>query len=110
MIDNSVLTCLDFVCTHSLTLCDGMNCLICSTDWFIFDIPLVQPPKRSPQTRGTTVCRSRRSGTIAQPAAAMIAPDPDLLIPIRAPYPCEEEGVFLKTLKKQYVSFCSFRG
>nr|XP_040043557.1 stromal interaction molecule 2-like isoform X1 [Gasterosteus aculeatus aculeatus] len=61
----------------------------------------VQPPKRSPQTRGTTVCRSRRSGTIAQPAAAMIAPDPDLLIPIRAPYPCEEEGVFLKTLKKQ---------
>ncbi|KAM8879481.1 stromal interaction molecule 2-like [Spinachia spinachia] len=61
----------------------------------------VQPLKRSPQTRGSTVCRSRRTGTIAQPAAAMIAPDPDLLVPIRAPYPCEEEGVFLKTLKKQ---------
>ncbi|XP_037328905.2 stromal interaction molecule 2-like [Pungitius pungitius] len=61
----------------------------------------VQPMKRSPQTRGSTICRSRRPGTIVPPAAAMIAPDPDLLIPVRAPYPCEEEGVFLKSLKKQ---------
>lgn len=35
----------------------------------------------------------------------MISPDPDLLIPIRTPYTCfeDEEGRFLKTLKKQYV-------
>ncbi|KAK9540133.1 hypothetical protein VZT92_002602 [Zoarces viviparus] len=61
----------------------------------------VQPLKRSPQTRGSTICRSRRPGTITQPAAAVIGPDPDLLIPTRAPYPCEEEGLFPKTLKKQ---------
>ncbi|XP_073321836.1 stromal interaction molecule 2 [Pagrus major] len=63
----------------------------------------VPPPKRSPRTRGSTICRSRRPGVITQPPAGMISPDPDLLIPIRSPYPCfdEEEGHFLKTLKKQ---------
>lgn len=63
----------------------------------------VAPHKRSPRTRGSTICRSRRPGVIAQPPAAMISPDPDLLIPIRAPYPCydEDETLFLKTLKKQ---------
>ncbi|XP_056229030.1 stromal interaction molecule 2 [Seriola aureovittata] len=63
----------------------------------------VPPPKRSPRTRGSTICRTRRPGVIAQPPAAMILQDPDLLIPIRAPYPCfdEEEELFLKTLKKQ---------
>ncbi|XP_044046819.1 stromal interaction molecule 2 isoform X2 [Siniperca chuatsi] len=63
----------------------------------------VPPLKRSPRTRGSTICRSRRPGTVTQPPVAMISPDPDLLIPIRAPYPCfdEEEGLFLKTLKKQ---------
>ncbi|XP_042341597.1 stromal interaction molecule 2 [Plectropomus leopardus] len=68
-------------------------------------LPQMQVPvptlKRSPRTQGSTVCRSRRHGVITQPPAAMISPDPDLLIPIRAPYPCEEEGLFLKTLKKQ---------
>ncbi|XP_040892852.1 stromal interaction molecule 2 [Toxotes jaculatrix] len=59
--------------------------------------------KRSPRTQGSTICRPRRSGVIAQPPAALISPDPDLLIPIRAPYPCfdEEEGFFRKTIKKQ---------
>lgn len=80
-----------------------MTCLICCADWFIFDLPLVQPLKRSPQIRGPTICRSRRPATIPQPAAAMISPEPDLLIPTRASYPCEEGGMFLKTLKKQYV-------
>ncbi|XP_045902346.1 stromal interaction molecule 2 isoform X1 [Micropterus dolomieu] len=63
----------------------------------------VPPLKRSPKTRGSTICRSRRTGNITQPPASMISSDPDLLIPIRAPYPCfdEEEGLFLKTLKKQ---------
>ncbi|XP_056266240.1 stromal interaction molecule 2-like isoform X2 [Pseudoliparis swirei] len=61
----------------------------------------VQPLKRSPQIRGPTICRSRRPATIPQPAAAMISPEPDLLIPTRASYPCEEGGMFLKTLKKQ---------
>ncbi|XP_047435650.1 stromal interaction molecule 2 [Mugil cephalus] len=63
----------------------------------------VQPLKRSPQTRGSTLCRPRRPGVITQPPAAMISQDPDLLIPIRAPYPCydEEEGLYRKTLKKQ---------
>ncbi|XP_037620846.1 stromal interaction molecule 2 isoform X1 [Sebastes umbrosus] len=60
----------------------------------------VPPLKRSPQPRGSTMCRSRRPG-VTQLPAAMMSPDPDLLIPIRAPYPCEEEGLFLKTLKKQ---------
>ncbi|XP_059183444.1 stromal interaction molecule 2 [Centropristis striata] len=65
-------------------------------------IPASTPPlKRSPRTRGSTICRSRRPGVIPQPPATMISQDPDLLIPIRAPYPCEEEGLFLKTLKKQ---------
>ncbi|KAM3622536.1 uncharacterized protein V6R79_000020 [Siganus canaliculatus] len=55
---------------------------------------------RSPRTRGSTLCRSRRSGIITQP---LISSDPDLLIPIRAPYPCfdEEEGRFRKSLRKQ---------
>ncbi|XP_071360346.1 stromal interaction molecule 2 [Trachinotus anak] len=67
-------------------------------------MPVPVPPlKRSPRTRGSAICRSRRSGIIAQSPAAMISPDPDLLIPIRAPYPCfdEEDELFLKTLKKQ---------
>ncbi|GAA6214670.1 stromal interaction molecule 2-like [Lates japonicus] len=62
----------------------------------------VPPMKRSPRTRGSTICRPRRPGVITQPPTAMISPDPDLLIPIRAPYPCfdEEDELFLKTLKK----------
>uniref|UniRef100_A0A671XN01 Stromal interaction molecule 2 n=1 Tax=Sparus aurata TaxID=8175 RepID=A0A671XN01_SPAAU len=70
-------------------------------------MPVTAPPlKRSPRTRGSTICRSRRPGVITQPTAGMISQDPDILIPIRSPYPCfdEEEGRFLKTLKKQYVS------
>uniref|UniRef100_A0A8P4FWJ8 SAM domain-containing protein n=1 Tax=Dicentrarchus labrax TaxID=13489 RepID=A0A8P4FWJ8_DICLA len=73
--------------------------------WFIFGLPSfpVPPMKRSPQTRGSTLCRARRPGVINQPQAGIISQDPDLLIPIRAPYPCfdEEEELFLKTLKKQ---------
>ncbi|XP_028994236.1 stromal interaction molecule 2 [Betta splendens] len=63
----------------------------------------VQPMKRSPRTRGSNLCRSRRHGAINQPPVALISPDPDLLIPIRAPYHRfdEEEGIFLKTIKKQ---------
>ncbi|XP_076583686.1 stromal interaction molecule 2 [Chaetodon auriga] len=63
----------------------------------------VPPLKRSPRTQRSTICRSRRSGVITQPPAGIISTDPDLLIPIRAPYPCfdEEDGRFLKTLKKQ---------
>lgn len=63
----------------------------------------VQPLKCSPRTHGSTICRSRRPGVISQPPAAMISPDPDLLIPIRAPYPGfdEEESLLRKTLKKQ---------
>uniref|UniRef100_A0A3Q3H3U4 Tromal interaction molecule 2a n=1 Tax=Labrus bergylta TaxID=56723 RepID=A0A3Q3H3U4_9LABR len=63
----------------------------------------VQPLKRSPRTQGSTICRSRRPGVVTQPQIAMISQDPDLLIPSRAPYPCldEEQGHFLKTLKKQ---------
>ncbi|KAI3352441.1 hypothetical protein L3Q82_005399 [Scortum barcoo] len=67
-------------------------------------IPVPVPPlKRSPLTRGSTICRSRCPGIITPTPAAMISVDPDLLIPIRAPYPCldEEQGLFLKTLKKQ---------
>ncbi|XP_063739378.1 stromal interaction molecule 2-like isoform X2 [Eleginops maclovinus] len=60
----------------------------------------VSPLKASPRTRGSSIIRSRRPG-VTQPPAAMISPDPDLLIPIRAPYPSEEEAHFLKTLKKQ---------
>uniref|UniRef100_UPI0037E831A4 stromal interaction molecule 2-like isoform X2 n=2 Tax=Semicossyphus pulcher TaxID=241346 RepID=UPI0037E831A4 len=66
-------------------------------------VPPVTTLKRSPRTQGSTICRSRRPGVITQPPATMISPDPDLLIPIRAPYPCldEEPERFLKTLKKQ---------
>ncbi|KAM7419154.1 hypothetical protein PAMA_016329 [Pampus argenteus] len=67
-------------------------------------IPVPAPPlKRSPQTRGSTISRSRRSGVITQPTATIISSDPDLLIPIRAPYPCldEEEELLLKNLKQQ---------
>ncbi|XP_041641786.1 stromal interaction molecule 2 [Cheilinus undulatus] len=67
-------------------------------------MPVPVPPlKRSPRTQGSTICRSRRSGILTQPQAAMISSDPDLLIPIRTPFPCldEEQGVFLKNLKKQ---------
>ncbi|XP_049900439.1 stromal interaction molecule 2 [Epinephelus moara] len=65
-------------------------------------MPVPVPPlKRSPRTRGSTICRSRRPGVITQPPTTMISPDPDLLIPIRAPYPHEEEGLLMKTLKKQ---------
>lgn len=61
------------------------------------------PMKRSPRTQGSTICRSRRPGVITQPQSTMISSDPDLLIPIRSPYPCfeEEESFLLKTLKKQ---------
>nr|XP_046268839.1 stromal interaction molecule 2-like isoform X1 [Scatophagus argus] len=63
----------------------------------------VPPMKRSPRTKGSTIRRSRRTGIITQPTASMVSSDPDLLIPIRSPYPCfdEEEGRFLKSLKKQ---------
>ncbi|CAI5680217.1 unnamed protein product [Oreochromis niloticus] len=62
----------------------------------------VAPLKRSPRAR-VSICRSRRSGVIPQPSAALISPDPDLLIPIRTPYSSydEEEEHFRKTLKKQ---------
>uniref|UniRef100_A0A669BK67 Stromal interaction molecule 2 n=1 Tax=Oreochromis niloticus TaxID=8128 RepID=A0A669BK67_ORENI len=61
----------------------------------------VAPLKRSPRAR-VSICRSRRSGVIPQPSAALISPDPDLLIPIRTPYSSydEEEEHFRKTLKK----------
>ncbi|XP_068178793.1 stromal interaction molecule 2-like [Antennarius striatus] len=63
----------------------------------------VQPMTRSPRSKGSTVCRTRHPGIVTQPQVGMISPDPDLLIPIRATYTCfdEEEGRFLKTLKKQ---------
>nr|XP_019955927.1 PREDICTED: stromal interaction molecule 2-like [Paralichthys olivaceus] len=63
----------------------------------------VAPLKRSPRRQGSTVCRPRRPGVITQPLTTMISQDPDLLIPIRGPYPCfdEEESFFRKTLKKQ---------
>ncbi|KAG7283052.1 hypothetical protein CRUP_012945 [Coryphaenoides rupestris] len=53
--------------------------------------------KRSPQTRGSVICRSRRPGVIVPPPATMISSDPDLLIPIRAPMPRaeDEEGCFM---------------
>uniref|UniRef100_A0A3Q0SDE3 Stromal interaction molecule 2 n=1 Tax=Amphilophus citrinellus TaxID=61819 RepID=A0A3Q0SDE3_AMPCI len=73
------------------------NCLISG-----FPPVSVAPLKRSPRAR-VSIRRSRRSGVIPQPPAAMISPDPDLLIPIRTSYPCYdgEEEQFLKTLKKQ---------
>ncbi|XP_053712370.1 stromal interaction molecule 2-like [Synchiropus splendidus] len=63
----------------------------------------VQPLKRSPRNLGSTICRTRRPGVITQPTATMLSADPDLLLPIRAPYPCfdEGDGFFIKTLKKQ---------
>ncbi|XP_017281312.1 stromal interaction molecule 2 [Kryptolebias marmoratus] len=68
-------------------------------------LPQMQGPplKRSPRLRGSTIRRARRPGTVTQPPAAMISPDPDLLIPIRTPYPCYDEGeeLILRTLKKQ---------
>ncbi|CAL8331805.1 unnamed protein product [Merluccius merluccius] len=53
--------------------------------------------KRSPRTRGSVICRSRRSGVIVPPPATMMSSDPDLLIPIRAPMPRseDEEGRFM---------------
>ncbi|XP_035515194.1 stromal interaction molecule 2 [Morone saxatilis] len=75
-----------------------------STSPILQQMPVPVPPlKCSPQTRGSTLCRARRPGVITQPQAGMISQDPDLLIPIRAPYPCfdEEKELFLKTLKKQ---------
>ncbi|XP_023135454.2 stromal interaction molecule 2 [Amphiprion ocellaris] len=66
-------------------------------------MPVPVPVKRSPRTQGSTICRSRRPGVITQPPAAVISSDPDLLIPIRAPYSChdDEEGLFRKPVKKQ---------
>ncbi|XP_049575664.1 stromal interaction molecule 2-like [Syngnathus scovelli] len=60
------------------------------------------PLKNSPRTRTSTVRRSRRHG-VTQAPTTLISADPDLLIPIRAPYACfdEDDGVFRKTLKKQ---------
>ncbi|KAK0146525.1 Stromal interaction molecule 2 [Merluccius polli] len=53
--------------------------------------------KRSPRTRGSVICRSRRSGVIVPPPTTMMSSDPDLLIPIRAPMPRseDEEGRFM---------------
>ncbi|RVE76173.1 hypothetical protein OJAV_G00007510 [Oryzias javanicus] len=63
----------------------------------------VSPIKCSPRPHGSTVCRARRPGMISHPPAALISPDPDLLIPIRPTYPLYNEGeeILLKTLKKQ---------
>lgn len=88
-------------------LCLLMYGLVSFANWFVLSpVPVPVPPlKRSPRTQGSTICRSRRPGVVTQPPAGMISQDPDLLIPIRAPYPCfDEEDRFLKTLKKQYVS------
>ncbi|CAG5941000.1 unnamed protein product [Menidia menidia] len=59
--------------------------------------------KRSPRPLGSTICRARRPGTVPPPQATIMSQDPDLLIPIRSPYPCYDEGEerYLKTLKKQ---------
>ncbi|XP_056136525.1 stromal interaction molecule 2-like [Lampris incognitus] len=59
--------------------------------------------KRSPRSRGSAICRSRRPGVITQPPASMISQDPDILIPIRAPFSCfeEEEGLFHNPQKRQ---------
>uniref|UniRef100_A0A667XFV0 Stromal interaction molecule 2 n=1 Tax=Myripristis murdjan TaxID=586833 RepID=A0A667XFV0_9TELE len=71
----------------------------------ISQIP-VPPMKRSPRSRGSTICRSRRTGVITQPTASVISSDPDLLIPIHAPFPCfeEEKELFHTPQKRQYVS------
>lgn len=99
-------------CYHYTTVCICYVWLLTFANWFIFGLHPVPPLKRSPRTQGSTIRRSRRPGVITQTAAAVISPDPDLLIPIRAPYPCldEEQGLFLKTLKKQYVSLPATRG
>ncbi|KAL1023882.1 hypothetical protein UPYG_G00048440 [Umbra pygmaea] len=49
---------------------------------------LVQPMKRSPLSRGSTVCRQRRSGHSTSSSSSS---DPDILIPIRTPLPRFEE-------------------
>lgn len=67
-------------------------------------IPVPVPPmKCSPQTHPPRVSRTRRSAVVTQPPVSVTSPDPDLLIPIRAPYSCfeEEEVLLRKTLKKQ---------
>ncbi|KAF7212989.1 stromal interaction molecule 2 [Nothobranchius furzeri] len=63
----------------------------------------VPPLKRSPRLRGSTIRRVCHPGVVPQPPAALISPDPDLLIPIRAPYPRYDEGeeLVLTALKKQ---------
>ncbi|XP_038146253.1 stromal interaction molecule 2-like [Cyprinodon tularosa] len=67
-------------------------------------MPVQIPPiKRSPRLRGSTICRARRPGVIPPQQPSMISSDPDILIPIRAPYSSYDEGDELhhKTLKKQ---------
>ncbi|XP_043971049.1 stromal interaction molecule 2 [Gambusia affinis] len=67
-------------------------------------MPVPIPPlKRSPRLRGSTISRARRPGVLPQSQPATISQDPDLLIPIRAPYSCYDEGEELlrKSLKKQ---------
>uniref|UniRef100_A0A8C5NF52 Stromal interaction molecule 2-like n=1 Tax=Gouania willdenowi TaxID=441366 RepID=A0A8C5NF52_GOUWI len=77
--------------------------------WWLFSQcqwhKMIPPLKRSPRALGSTICRSRRTGVITQAPTSIISPEPDLLIPIRAPYHGNEnqEVFFLKTLKKQYV-------
>lgn len=64
----------------------------------------VPPVKCSPQTHPSRVSRTRRTAAVPQPPVpTVISPDPDLLIPIRAPYPCfeDDEVLLRKTLKKQ---------
>ncbi|XP_032419989.1 stromal interaction molecule 2 [Xiphophorus hellerii] len=67
-------------------------------------MPVPIPPlKRSPHLRRSTTSRARRPGVLPQSQPATISQDPDLLIPIRAPYSCYDEGEELlrKSLKKQ---------
>ncbi|XP_077427507.1 uncharacterized protein LOC144055429 isoform X2 [Vanacampus margaritifer] len=58
--------------------------------------------KNSPRNRTSTMRRSRRHG-VTQPPTTLLSADPDLLIPIRAPYACfdEDDGVFRRAIKKQ---------
>ncbi|KAJ8000550.1 hypothetical protein DPEC_G00181270 [Dallia pectoralis] len=56
---------------------------------------LVQPMKRSPLSRSSTLCRQRHSGHSS--SSSSIYSDPDILVPIRAPLPRfeeEEQNVF----------------
>ncbi|XP_010864671.4 stromal interaction molecule 2 [Esox lucius] len=58
---------------------------------------LVQPMKRSPLSRGSSLCRQRRSGHGSSSSSTSISSDPDILIPIRSPLPRfeeEEQNVF----------------